>query len=77
MVKGFLNWTAEDVIRVLKDYKFVHTHTKGSHMFYTGHFNGQLRQACVPFHGSRILKPKTLQSIIRQSGISKNDWLGR
>lgn len=75
MVKGFFNWTAEDVVRFLKDYKFFYTHTKGSHVFYVGHYGGILRQVCIPFHGSRILKPKTLKGIIMQSGIPKENWL--
>jgi len=77
MVKGFLNWTAENVIRFLREYRFIHSHTKGSHMFYVGHFGGLLRQVCIPFHGSRILKPRTLKGIIRQSGIPKGEWLKR
>jgi len=28
-------------------------------------------------HGSKTLKPKTLKGIIRQSGISKDIWLGK
>jgi predicted RNA binding protein YcfA (HicA-like mRNA interferase family) len=77
MTRGFFNWTAEDVIRILKNYNFLHIHTKGSHMFYVGRCGGELRQVCVPFHGSRILKPRTLKGIINQSGIPKEKWLKR
>jgi len=75
MTRGFFNWTAEDVIRLLKEHNFWHSHTKGSHMFYIGKYNGELRQVCIPFHGGRILKPRTFKGIIRQSGIPKNNWL--
>jgi predicted RNA binding protein YcfA (HicA-like mRNA interferase family) len=77
MPRGLFNWTSEDVIRVLKEYGFMHTHTKGSHMFYLGHYAGAPRQVCIPFHGSDILKPKTLKGIICQSGIPKDQWTGK
>ena len=63
MPRGLFNWAAEDAIRFLKEYKFFHIHTKGSHMFYFGHYNGQPRQVCVPFHGKRVLKPRTLKAL--------------
>jgi hypothetical protein len=44
-------------------------------MYYVGNYGGALRQVCIPFHGSRSINPRTLNSIIRQSGISKNEWL--
>lgn len=75
MAKGYFNWTAEDVVRFLKEYKFAHSHTQGSHMFYVGHYAGELRQVCVPFHGSKTIKPRTLKGIVKQSGIPKEKWL--
>ncbi|MBU6431233.1 MAG: type II toxin-antitoxin system HicA family toxin [Patescibacteria group bacterium] len=75
MPRGLFNWTAEDAIRFLKEYKFFHTYTKGSHMFYFGHYNGRPRQVCIPFHGKRVLKPRTLKGIIQQSGIYQKEWL--
>jgi predicted RNA binding protein YcfA (HicA-like mRNA interferase family) len=73
MPRGLLNWTAEDVVRFLKTHGFVLIHTKGSHYFYF--YSG--RQVCVPFHGSKAIKPRTLGGIISQSGISKDIWLTR
>jgi len=75
MPRGLHNWTAEDVVRFLKAHDFRLNHTKGSHYFYAGHAGGAFRQVCVPFHGSRTLKPRTLKGIIRQSGISQAEWL--
>ena len=75
MPRGFLNWTAEDVVRFLKAHGFKLNHTKGSHCFYVGRAGGTFRQVCVPFHGSRVIKPRTLKGIIRQSGIPKEVWL--
>jgi predicted RNA binding protein YcfA (HicA-like mRNA interferase family) len=76
MPHGMYNWTAEEVVRFLKARGFVLNHTKGSHYFYVGHFAGAFRQVSVPFHGNRVLKPRTLRSIILQSGIPKSEWIG-
>jgi len=75
MMRNVFNWTAEDVVRFIKKHKFTQTHAKGSHLFYIGHYSGVLRQVCIPFHGSRIIKPRTLNGIIKQSGIPKEKWL--
>jgi predicted RNA binding protein YcfA (HicA-like mRNA interferase family) len=75
MPRGVNNWTAEDVMRFLKERDFVHNHTRGSHMFYVGRIASALRQVCIPFHAGRAINPRTLQSIIRQSGISKTEWM--
>jgi len=75
MTRGVFNWTAEDVVRFLKNNDFTLQHTKGSHYFYVGSKYGRVRIVCVPFHGSRIIKPRTLKSIIVQSGIPKDEWL--
>ncbi len=45
-------------------------------MFYVGHYNGVQHQVCIPFHASRSLDPRVFKSIIRQSGISKKEWIG-
>lgn len=75
MSRGLNNWTAEDIIRFLKANGFVHNYTHGSHFYYVGTYGGQFRQVSVPFHGSRAIKPRTLKSIILQSGIPKEKWL--
>lgn len=77
MSRGLYNWTAEDVVRFLKDYGFTHNHSRGSHFYYVGKYDGNFRQVCVPFHGARTLKPRTLKGIIAQSGIPKDKWLGK
>lgn len=75
MPRGLFNWTYHDVVSFLKDYKFYLNHTEGSHHYFVGKYNGVFRQVCVPFHGSRALKPRTLKGIISQSGIPKSAWL--
>jgi predicted RNA binding protein YcfA (HicA-like mRNA interferase family) len=75
MPRGFYNWTAEDAVRFLKAHGFVLNHTRGSHYYYVGSYSGAFRQVNIPFHGSRTIKPRTLKSIIRQSGITKDKWM--
>ncbi|MBI2415751.1 MAG: type II toxin-antitoxin system HicA family toxin [Candidatus Kerfeldbacteria bacterium] len=75
MSRGLFNWTAEEVVRFLRDHNFTPHHSRGSHMYYVGHAAGSFRMVCVPFHGSRAIKPRTLKGIISQSGISKDVWL--
>ncbi len=75
MPRGYFNWTAEKVVRFLKKYNFSHIYTKGSHMFYSGYYNNQKRQVCIPFHGKSSLKPRTLKGIITQSGIPAKEWI--
>ena len=77
MTRGLFNWTSEDVVRFIKEKGFSLNHTRGSHYFYVGRYGGEFRQVCVPFHGSRVLKPRTLKGIIRQSGIPQKEWLER
>ena len=77
MPHGLYNWTAEEVVRFLKAHGFSLNHTKGSHYYYVSRYGGAFRQVSVPFHGSKALKPKTLKSIILQSGIPKDEWLNK
>lgn len=76
MPRGIANWTFNNVIRFLKENKFRHSHTSGSHYFYIGYTNNTIRQVTVPFHGNRSIKPRTMKSIILQSGISQDKWIG-
>lgn len=77
MSRGLLNWTAGEVIRFLRDNKFRHDHTRGSHFYYVGMAGGKLRMVCVPVHGSQSIKPRTLKGIIDQSCIPKDKWLNQ
>ena len=71
MTRGLFNWTFSDVKKFLEEHSFRHGHTEGSHYYFVGN-KGRVVQ--VPFHGSRVLKPRTLKGIIRQSGISIDIW---
>ncbi len=77
MPRGLYNQTAEEIVRFLKEYGFRHTYTKGSHFYYFGKYNEKDRQVCVPFHGKKTIKPRTLKGIISQSGVPKKKWLNR
>jgi predicted RNA binding protein YcfA (HicA-like mRNA interferase family) len=78
MPRRLFNWKFADVDRFLRErgFRIDHTHTDGSHYYYHGSNGGILRIVHVPFHGSKSIKPKTMNSIIVQSGISRKEWLG-
>lgn len=75
MPRGLFNWTFNDVVLFLKEHNFRLNHANSSHYFYLGMYEGKLRNVCVPYHGTRAIKPRTLKGIILQSGISKEEWL--
>lgn len=75
MPRGVFNWTFDDIVTVLKENSFVLIHIEGSHHYYFGNYGGKSRQVSVQLHGRKALKPRTLKSIIAQSGIPKEKWL--
>ncbi|OGI76879.1 hypothetical protein A3C57_02380 [Candidatus Nomurabacteria bacterium RIFCSPHIGHO2_02_FULL_33_12] len=75
MAKGVFNWTFTEVERFLKEHGFVLNYTNASHFYYIAHYNGEMRNVCVPFHGKKALKPRTLKGIILQSGIPQKEWI--
>jgi len=75
MPNGYFNWTFNDVAEFLKEHGFRLNHTNGSHYYYIGHTDGKLRNVCVPYHGTRTIKPRTLKGIILQSGVAKEKWI--
>lgn len=74
-MRRVFNWSFDDVDRFLRDNNFIQHYVKGSHFYYRGYVNKELKIVCVPFHGSRSIKPRTIKGIIKQSGISKEKWL--
>ena len=77
MPRGLLNWTFDEVVQFLKDNNFSLNYVNSSHYYYIGFVDKKMRQVCVPFHGSKSLKPRTMKGIILQSGISKVDWVAK
>ncbi len=74
MTKGVFNWTYKDVVAVLREHKFHLNYIDSSHHYYTRLVSGRLYQVSVPFHGSKVFKPKTFKSIIAQSGLTRGQW---
>ncbi len=76
MPNGINNWDYAEVKAKLKEAGFIFTHSRGSHHYYRAFINKKLHMVTVPFHGNKkIIKPKTMQSIIRQSGLEKKFWI--
>lgn len=75
MPNGVFNWTFRDVAGFLRSHHFSLSHVEGSHYYYQVFTGGAPRIVHVPFHGSKALKPRTLNSIIRESGIPRQEWL--
>jgi predicted RNA binding protein YcfA (HicA-like mRNA interferase family) len=63
------------IMRFLKKNDFVLTHERGSHYYYSKKNNNRSYLVTVPFHGSESIHPKTMKSIIVQSGIPQSEWL--
>ena len=75
MPHGAFNWTFNDAVRFLKSHGFSLSHVRGSHYYFSGYQNGAPRLVCVQFHGTKALKPRTLNGMIVQSGIPKSEWM--
>ena len=75
MPRGVLNWNFKEVESFLRDHHFSLNHVEGSHYFYVRSYKGLLRQVSIPFHGkNERIDPKTIKSIIAQSGVPKEEW---
>ncbi|MCL6479130.1 MAG: type II toxin-antitoxin system HicA family toxin [Peptococcaceae bacterium] len=62
---------AKEVISALEKLGFLVDHVTGSH-YILRHPDG--RRAVVPYHGNRDVKQGVLRSIIRQAGISPEEF---
>lgn len=58
--------TAKEIIAVLEKVGFVFIRQSGSHKIYK---NLEGKRITVPFHGDKILHPKTLKSILKDADI--------
>ncbi|MCH7677485.1 type II toxin-antitoxin system HicA family toxin [candidate division KSB1 bacterium] len=63
-----------EVQRILKRNGFKLTRTKGSHQQFQGVIEGRKKRVTVIANQKRF-NPKTIASMIRQSGLSEDDWL--
>ena len=64
--------TASEAIRVLERAGFTLVRQSGSHKIYK---NAAGRRTTVPFHAGEILHPKTLRSILRDAGLSVEEFV--
>ena len=67
--------SAREVLKALERAGFVRVAQKGSHIRLKGTWAGQVRVVVVPNHPE--IARGTLISIIRQSGMSREEFLGR
>ena len=61
---------AKEIIAVLEKLDFSLSRQSGSHKIYKNHKG---KRAAVPFHGSTILHPKILKSILKDAEINVGD----
>jgi predicted RNA binding protein YcfA (HicA-like mRNA interferase family) len=73
MPNGLFNWTYRDVTAFLKEHGFEFFEERaGSHEAW---FNKKTNRVVeLQFHAKASFRPKTLESMIRQSGIEKKAW---
>lgn len=64
---------AKQVINVLLKVGFMQRNTSGSHIIFRHPQTGKI--VPVPFHGGRDIKKGTLRSIVRQSGLSLQEFV--
>jgi predicted RNA binding protein YcfA (HicA-like mRNA interferase family) len=64
--------TARQVIGVLKKINFRWARQKGSHAIYK---NAEGKRATVPVHSRKTLHPKVVQNILRDAGLSVEEFI--
>ncbi|RKX45570.1 MAG: type II toxin-antitoxin system HicA family toxin [Thermotogae bacterium] len=64
--------TAKEIIRILESQGFILTRSSGSHRIYK---NSEGKRVTVPFHSGKVLHPKLLKSIIRDMGLTEEEFL--
>lgn len=74
MPSKFKNWVANDVIKFLKRNGFTLHRSNGSHFQYKKQTKDKTHLVTVAYHGSKSIPIGTMNSIIRQSGIEKDQW---
>ncbi len=63
--------TALDTIRALERAGFFFSRQSGSHKIYK---NVEGKRTTVPFHSGKIIHPKTLKSILRDSALTIDEF---
>jgi predicted RNA binding protein YcfA (HicA-like mRNA interferase family) len=68
-----VNISSKDIERILKKYGFKIVGKKGSHQQFKGIINGKKRRVTV-LANKKDFDIKTFESMVRQSGLNKNDF---
>jgi len=63
--------TAEEVIKVLERVGFSLARQSGSHRIYK---NQEGKRVTVPYHARKVLHPKVLKSILRDAGLTIDEF---
>ena len=71
---GLPRITSKEIIVVLEKCGFSLSRQSGSHKIYK---NSKGKRATVPYHGSKILHPKVLKSILKDADISLEDLVNK
>lgn len=74
MPSNLKGWSAHDVFKFLKSNGFVLHRTSGSHFHYKKVVGEKSYLVTVAYHGKKDVPIGTFNSIIRQSGIPKQQW---
>lgn len=74
MNKRLLVLTSRDVEKILKKFGFYKSRQKGSHIQFIGIVRGKKRRVTLIVNQSHFA-PKTMKSMIEQSGLDEKNWL--
>jgi predicted RNA binding protein YcfA (HicA-like mRNA interferase family) len=64
--------TANDAIRVVEKIGFTLTRQSGSHKIYK---NPEGKRVTIPYHGTEILKIKTLKNILNDANLTVEEFI--
>lgn len=71
MSNRFPRVTANDTIRVIEKIGFILARQSGSHKIYR---NSEGRRVTIPYHGTKILKLKTLKNILNDANLTVEEF---
>lgn len=77
MPRGTSNWTFRDVQSFLLSHGFSLHHVRGSHYYFKKYNDGRFYMTHVQYHGSKTIPEGTMNAVIHQSGIPKEEWTNR
>jgi predicted RNA binding protein YcfA (HicA-like mRNA interferase family) len=73
MPRGLRNWIYRDLVNFLKTNNFkLYKQKEGSHEAWINFETEKIVE--INFHTSKSFPPRTLETMIRQSGIPKKEW---